>query len=126
MFFVDQIVYKVSANLNKISILFNVKRIFVGRTFHNWCYGLITLVGMYSLASIIATIWQCQPVSFAYDSSDPHGQCMNLTAFWLANSVYNIVTDFVVWISPLPIIYRLMLPRVTKIRLAILFSIGLL
>jgi hypothetical protein len=126
MFWMNQICYKFTINLTKMSILFLYKRIFIDRTFPKKCHMVVTFVALYSTASILVTIFECNPVEHVYNKSIP-GTCINLTAFWYCNAVYSILTDFVILALPMPIIFKLTgLNKPAKINLAIVFSLGLL
>ncbi|KAL3952491.1 hypothetical protein ACCO45_012434 [Purpureocillium lilacinum] len=46
--------------------------------------------------------------------------------FGIGYSIVNIVTDFAVWLMPIPIMWRVQLPLAQKIALSIIFLLGLL
>jgi|SRR6266536_1877789 len=126
MFWMNQILYKFTINMTKVSILYLYKRIFIDKSFPKRCYIVVTFVALYSTASIIATIFECSPIEHTYNKTIP-GTCINLTAFWYSNAVYSVLTDFVILALPMPIIFKLTgLNKPAKINLAIVFSLGLL
>jgi hypothetical protein len=51
---------------------------------------------------------------------------MNELILWFTNAGLNIATDFTLLILPMPIIYRLRVPRKQKIILAFILSLGAL
>ena len=48
-----------------------------------------------------------------------------MTAFWYANAVFNISTDFIIIGLPVPVIAKLQLPTRTKIALCGVFTVGI-
>jgi hypothetical protein len=124
MSYLQQIFYKLTINLTKASIILLYLRIFVQRWFRATCNMLLGIVLSYMVASIAASIWQCSPIALAWDWSTL-GTCINLTDAWLANTVYSIVTDFIILGLPMYPIYESHLPTGQKIALVMVFSLGL-
>jgi hypothetical protein len=143
MFYLDQIFYKFTINLTKLSILTLYLRIFTQPWFVRTCWSVFALVSCYAIASILATVFQCTPINYYWDkhppsispptttpagvgpppASVPH--CINATAFWLANAIYNISTDVVI-LTTLPfMIWSLRLPTPQKIGLTFVFGLGI-
>ncbi|KAI0128286.1 hypothetical protein BJ170DRAFT_322745 [Xylariales sp. AK1849] len=124
-FYVCQITYKTCINLTKASILLLYVRIFGGVRWFRWlCIFLTTIVGMYCVASVTATIFQCSPVPRAWDKEIP-GICIDNGKFWFANSGFSIATDIIILVIPMPLVYTLQIPRVQKIALVIVFALGI-
>lgn len=141
MFYLDQIFYKFTINLTKLSILTLYLRIFTQTWFVRTCWCLFALVTAYAIASIIATVFQCTPINFYWDrlappstASGPEGEgdlaisnkphCISTTAFWLANAVYNISTDIIILVTLPFMIWSLRLPKSQKIGLTVVFGLG--
>ena len=124
MFYLDQIFYKLTINLTKLSILFLYLRIFSQRWFRLTCYTCILVVASYATASIIATIFQCTPIPQVFDHELP-GHCINITAFWYANAIYNIITDIVILASVPGVVWTLSLSTRQRIGLTLVFGLGI-
>ena len=77
------------------------------------------------LASTVTWAW-CVPIAFAWDITIPGGHCANRDAGYLAVGVIDAVTDLFILILPLPMIYKLQIPRMKQISLAVIFSIAIL
>lgn len=140
MFYLDQIFYKFTINLTKLSILTLYLRIFTAPWFVRTCWCCFAIVCAYAIASILATVFQCTPINYYWDhhpppaptnakpgvqssGSQPH--CIDTTAFWLANAIYNITTDLII-LTTLPfMIWSLRLPRPQKIGLTVVFGLGI-
>lgn len=124
MFYLDQIFYKLTINLTKLSILFLYLRIFSQRWFRLTCYACIILVAGYAIASILVTIFQCTPVARVFDKKLP-GTCINITAFWYANAIYNILTDLVILASVPGVVWSLSLSTRQRMGLTMVFGLGI-
>lgn len=85
---------------------------------------LLAIVLSYLVASVAASIWQCSPIVFAWDRSAP-GTCINLIDAWLANTVFSIVTDFIILGLPMYPILQSHIPFGQKMALMVVFSLGL-
>ncbi|KAK4115452.1 hypothetical protein N656DRAFT_694574, partial [Canariomyces notabilis] len=79
-------------------------------------------------ANVFACIFQCSPISAAYDITIPDDQkrCVNINAFYLANAAVNILTDLLTYTLPIPLVLKLQVPKRQKISLAVIFGLGLL
>ncbi|KAK4215225.1 hypothetical protein QBC37DRAFT_439622 [Rhypophila decipiens] len=123
LFYIAQAFYKLTINLTKISILFLYLRIFVKKWFRATCLTLLALVIGYMVATFAASVWQCTPISRAWDKS-VSGTCISITANWYANAGFSISTDFVILALPMYPIYTSMLPLGQKIALMVVFALG--
>ena len=74
----------------------------------------------------MATIFQCHPISRAWDRWSGSGTCVNLGVLWYANAIYNILTDFVIVLMVPPVIFKLQLPMRQKLVLACVFGLGVI
>lgn len=140
MFYLDQIFYKFSISLTKLSILTLYLRIFTQTWFVRTCWCCFVLVSSYAIASIVTTVFQCTPVDhfwhkdhptipadevgIIYNGENSTARCINLTAFWLSNGVYNIFTDVLILVALLFVIWSLRLARNQKIGLTCVFGLG--
>ncbi|KAK2616193.1 hypothetical protein QQS21_000825 [Conoideocrella luteorostrata] len=124
-FFMAQVTYKAAINLTKCCILLLYLRIFsIVRWFRMSCWAMLTIVAMYCAASVLVTIFQCNPISRAFNKAMP-GTCMNNTKFWYANAGFSIATDIIILLLPMPLVYKLDVPRFQKIALMAVFAIGI-
>jgi hypothetical protein len=126
MFYLDQIFYKLTINLTKLSILCLYLRIFTQPWFRHTCWSCVIVVSAYALASIVATIFQCIPLPHLWDKTTyPIATCINVTAFWYANAIYNVITDIVILASVPGVVWKLKLPFRQKLGLTVVFGLGL-
>jgi hypothetical protein len=78
---------------------------------------------MYAIASVVATIFQCNPIPRAFNKLI-EGTCINNAQFWYANAGFSIATDLLILLMPMPLVYQLQIPRIQKIALFIVFTLG--
>ncbi|KAK3358071.1 hypothetical protein B0T25DRAFT_176443 [Lasiosphaeria hispida] len=123
-FYMCQITYKTSINLTKCSILLLYIRLFGNVRWIKWvCWFLVISVGMYCVASVVATVFQCDPVPRAFNKLIP-GVCINNATFWYANAGFNIATDVIILLIPMPLVWQLQIPRIQKAALIVVFALG--
>ena len=78
---------------------------------------------MYAIASVVATIFQCDPIRFAFDKS-LGGACIDNNKFWYANAGFSVATDVIILFMPMPLVYQLQIPRIQKVALVVVFALG--
>ena len=124
-FFMAQVTYKAAINLVKCCILLLYLRLFqVVSWFRLSCWALLAIVATYCFSSIVVTIFQCNPVIRAFDKDTP-GQCIDTAKFWFANAGFSIATDIIILLLPLPLVWRLEIPRTQKVALVAVFAVGI-
>ncbi|OTB02620.1 hypothetical protein M426DRAFT_322539 [Hypoxylon sp. CI-4A] len=124
IYYVAQAFYKLTLNLTKASILLLYLRIFLQRWFRISCYVLLAIILSYMIATTASSIWQCTPISKAWDKSIP-GHCISITGNWYANAGFSIASDIAVLVLPMQPIYRSNLPTKQKWALMIVFALGI-
>ncbi|KAI9692757.1 MAG: hypothetical protein M1820_009400 [Bogoriella megaspora] len=123
-FFLFQLFYKITINLNKLAILSLYYCVFSSCGFRKICLGTVGVVALGTLSFFIATIFQCIPVEKAWHRHMP-GQCIDNPVFRWAWATYNTTTDIFIVFMPFPIIRRLQMDKTKKAGLIVLFSLGL-
>ncbi|KAI2465136.1 integral membrane protein [Annulohypoxylon bovei var. microspora] len=124
LYYVAQAFYKLTLNLTKASVLLLYLRIFLQRWFKISCYVLLSIILGYMVATTASSIWQCTPISRAWDKSVP-GTCISITGNWYANAGFSIATDIAILVLPMQPIYRSNLPTKQKWALIIVFALGI-
>jgi len=124
-FYMAQVTYKAAINIVKCCILLLYLRLFhVVRWFRLSYWALLAVVGMYCTASIAFTIVQCRPLIRAFDKETP-GTCTDTAKFWFANAGFSIATDIVILLLPMPLVWKLEVPKAQKVALAAVFAVGI-
>ncbi|KAM7183237.1 hypothetical protein V8F33_013712 [Rhypophila sp. PSN 637] len=137
-----QITYKISLQLTKISLLQLYLRIFghLIPWFKRTAYALICLLAIYTIATCSVSFAQCTPITDAWavhtPAAPPSGgdgsrapmrpskNCINLKAFFIFNGTFALLTDLIVLLVPIPLIYTLNPARHQKVALIPLFALG--
>ena len=83
-------------------------------------------VFVWGIVAMTGTWAYCVPVAYGWDPSIPGGHCGNREAALLSVSIVDAVTDSTILILPLPMIYKLQIPRVKQVSLALIFGIAVL
>ena len=110
-----------------LSILALYGRVFYFNDRITWiCVYAFIVVFAAELAFMMGTILQCWPVNAAWDRSIKDRACTNTTAFWFSNAIWNITSDVILILLPVPVVKKLNITRTKKIGLACMFSIGLI
>ncbi|KAK1719488.1 hypothetical protein CaCOL14_001812 [Colletotrichum acutatum] len=120
-----EIIYFTSVALPKMGIVCLYLRVF------NWkgamrttAYVLLATLAATSFSFIITACFQCQPIEFWWDRTIPGGKCVDVQAFFHAQSIPGFVLDFFIMTLPLKTIWDLKLPTHKRIALIGIFMIG--
>lgn len=96
------------------------------RTLKRMAIVITAVVAAQASAHVIVCIFQCSPVSAAYDLAITDKKCVDINAFYLANAAVNISTDLLTYTLPIKTVLHLQVPKNQKIGLAVMLSLGLL
>jgi hypothetical protein len=94
---------------------------------HRVLYFVMFLVITWCIAILIVAIVQCQPFSYFWNQYvDPtaRGRCINIAAFYVGNGAANVITDFIILIIPIPIIWNLQMPIMERLSVLGIFLLG--
>lgn len=121
-----EIVGRLSIFFTKLSILLMYLRLFVPRQSKKTrtflaTWAVIWFNGIFCLASILVVIFQC------VGKHKPAGStCIDTYAHFIAASTINVVSDIVMLVIPLVVIWRLQLPTKQKMGSFLVFAVGVL
>ncbi|KAL9622698.1 MAG: hypothetical protein Q9160_003008 [Pyrenula sp. 1 TL-2023] len=76
-------------------------------------------------ANVLVCIFQCWPLNAAWDNAITQKKCININAFYLANSGTNIATDLLAYLLPMKLVKNLQIPKKQKIAVAFMLCLGL-
>ena len=116
--------YVVAVALPKLSILSFYLRIFVKRPYKIVTFTLIGVIATHCFVEIITSTFQCTPVAFEWNKNIPGGRCFDQVAFYSWVTLPNIITDVIMLILPLPLVWSLNLPQNRKVGLTVVFLTG--
>jgi hypothetical protein len=123
-FWASVIVYNTGLTLVKVSILLQFLQFFVGTTIRRIAWGVLSIVAAYGLWTFLGSVFACTPIAFFWDRNIPGGHCLDLLVVWFSNASFNIVTDFIICILPIPVLKTLRLPKKQKYILTVVFMLG--
>lgn len=73
----------------------------------------------------VLCIWvTCQPVSFAWDRTDPNGSCGHATIMLLIVGGLDVLGDIVIFVIPITVIKHIQVSKTEKRLLYGLFGVG--
>ncbi|KAF2221053.1 hypothetical protein BDZ85DRAFT_23445 [Elsinoe ampelina] len=109
----------------KLSLLFQYRKIFGNHAsrFRIVANVLILVIGISGLWTVLSGIFMCWPISYVW-TRQGDAKCMQIWPLFIGNAVLNIVTDLIVFLSPIPLLSRLHLPLRQKIILMAIFLTG--
>lgn len=87
-------------------------------------YFLMMLVSGLCIAIVFTATFQCSPVAYAWDKTIRGGTCINEQAYYRYISLPNVITDAVMLVLPLPLVWRLHTSLSQKIGLTVIFLTG--
>ena len=105
------------------------------KSFHRIVKTLMAIIVVSSFAMMMTSIFACNPPSDAWSFTVFWNSflgiyprhCYNPIILWLVNASFNLVTDSVIWILPIPFFLNLQaMPLRRRLELSGIFSIGIL
>ncbi|CAG5184112.1 uncharacterized protein ALTATR162_LOCUS10916 [Alternaria atra] len=129
-FFFFEVFYCAAIIPIKLSISFMLIRIASRRK--TYIYSLYAVSAMFIVMNLIALlyiIFQCAPVSYAWDTSTPGGKCnpaQTLADIYYATTAINIATDWFCALLPIPLLWNVQLNRNAKLSVGVILGLGAL
>lgn len=126
LLFMVYMLYVTGLTLVKLSVLLFYVRVF--RTVQAyrvafWIVGLIVVA--WCVAQSFVALLACIPIQSAWDSSIP-GRCVSMEAASVGSSVTDILTDFILLVLPVPMVWNLQISFRRKIGVVGVFIAGYL
>ncbi|KAK7928801.1 hypothetical protein PG985_005799 [Apiospora marii] len=129
-FFMFEVFYCVTIIPVKLSIGYMLVRIAQNKK--EYIYGQYGIMAMFTIMNLIAAlyiIFQCNPVSAAWDSKlmAERGHCRDpaiLADIYYATTAVNIFTDWATALMPIPLLWNVKLNRNAKISVAAILGLG--
>lgn len=120
--YVNTILYIISLCLSKVSILLLYLRILAYSYARRAAFVILGFVIIYSLFSLISTATVCTPVESFWDP-EVEGHCHPGSFMWAVIGCH-IGTDFLMFLLPMPVVYRMTLPPGQKLGVMLAFGLG--
>jgi hypothetical protein len=124
-FYASIAVYNIAVCLTKISILLQYRRIFSNTKLRKFIIVGLAFLICWGITLTFLLPLVCIPVAAFWDPT-VDGFCLNSEAIWYVMAGVNVVTDFIVFSMPIPVISTLHLPPKQKALLMVVFLLGIL
>jgi hypothetical protein len=84
----------------------------------------IGIVALYTVIITFMMFFNCSPPNKAFNFSVQGGSCIDAAILYMATAVSNIITDVMLFILPIPMVYQLHMPKLQKAGAIVVFGIG--
>ncbi|KAI0152745.1 hypothetical protein GGR57DRAFT_170437 [Xylariaceae sp. FL1272] len=124
--FAETILQLIGLGFLKISVALALLRLVTGKVYTWVLRATIAFVSIYTLFAILTLILYCRPIDGFWDH-DLGAECYSIqlfVQFGLANSALSIFTDILLASLPIPVIWKLQIPRKTRIYLILVLALG--
>ena len=119
--------YSSAITFTKLSIMATYIRIFPPPSYLRYIvYGVGVVVLSFWISSIFAIIFTCVPVQAAWDYTITNAKCFGVVKYFYVAAGFNIGTDLLLCVLPMPSFWALSMPKSQRIILCMLFGIGIL
>jgi hypothetical protein len=116
--------YSASAMFIKLSLLaFYLRFLSNEPAFKIIVYTVMFVSISFGVGSVLSAALQCVPISMLWDAT-VKGRCINVNLFYYANASLNIITDTIIYVLPLPTLWKLQLPVIQRVGLCGVLSLG--
>ncbi|KAH6625465.1 integral membrane protein, partial [Boeremia exigua] len=120
-----QAVYYAAMASVKLSYLWFYLRIFPQPEFRKWVWTCMSLVSGYWIGSMLTIFLICRPFEMNWNPSIPGGHCASYNIAFVTIGIFNMITDLIIMLLPIPFIRKIQMAVGTKIGLVAIFGIGL-
>lgn len=87
-------------------------------------FATMTIISCYTIGLFFAFVFGCQPIEKNYNALITEGHCIDAAALYISTAVVNIMSDVMLFILPMPMIFNLQMPLKQKLGLFFMFGIG--
>ncbi|AEO55679.1 hypothetical protein MYCTH_2299753 [Thermothelomyces thermophilus ATCC 42464] len=115
--------YNLSLCFTKISILLLYLRVLTHDYIRKTTWAAMAIVAIYNAWAIGMYLTMCVPIAKVWNAK-LEGYC-HPTSVWWALTYLHIITDFLIFIIPIPVVVTMTVPLRRKIGLLIVFTFGL-
>ena len=124
--FIISAVYLTTLWLYKFTILLLYLRLFgVNKPFRYATWTVMLLVFGYLFSNLLTLIFGCTPIDKYWKSMTP-GHCIPEDKIGLFYGTMNFLTDVIIFVLPLPMVWRLKLSRENKLGVMLVFMGGIM
>ncbi|KAJ5101296.1 hypothetical protein NUU61_003518 [Penicillium alfredii] len=118
--------YYSTVAIPKLAVLALYGRLWTVNPYRTIILILAAIIILTAVVSGIMCLNMCQPFEFNWDQSIPGGHCLDKQAFFTWASLPNILTDLVMLVLPVPVVWNLNTSMKVKLGLIFTFATGIL
>lgn len=123
MFKAEELIYIASVMFPKLAVLSLYIRLFM-----NPVRQISYITGVFVVATFVAGLlmfaFSCQPFKYNWDRTIAGGHCINTNKSYAFFSIPNLLSDVAILLLPLLPLWKLQIPRSTKLGLLVTFILG--
>ena len=123
IYIAEQLLYA-SFSLPKLSLFCVYLRVLDFRWIRCVTWGSMGVIMICWLIFTLVAAFSCQPVAFFWDSTVSGGHCIDVDPFWRVKPPFNILTDIVAMVVPIPFVWKLHASRLQKMSIIFVFLTG--
>ena len=125
LLWVNYFLFYISLGAVKFSALLLYRKVFEShsRWFNTAILSAELLTVAWTMYGVISTLFQCSPVEKAWKRDMP-GHCINMEAWYLSSSVWEVLLDIYILVLPMPIVWGLQMSLSRKALVALAFVCG--
>ncbi|KAK5654227.1 hypothetical protein OQA88_7402 [Cercophora sp. LCS_1] len=116
--------YQLSLSCTQVSILLLYHRVWNYPYIRNAAKGLLVIVMIYKSLILLVTLTACIPLRAFWDLELQKTSYCHPKPIWWATVYLHIIMDFLTYMLPMPVIFRVQFPIRQKILLFVLFAFG--
>ncbi|KAF7556855.1 hypothetical protein G7Z17_g1097 [Cylindrodendrum hubeiense] len=117
-------IYMLCNGFTKLSLLSFYLHLSPQKWFRVSVWTSIVIVTIYTIVITFMMFFVCNPPRKAFDFHVVGGSCTDAAILYMATAVSNIVTDVMLFLLPIRMIYKLHMPVVQKVGAIIVFGVG--
>ncbi|KAI5458203.1 hypothetical protein BGZ63DRAFT_432708 [Mariannaea sp. PMI_226] len=117
-------IYMLCNGFVKLSLLTFYLHLSPQKWFRTSVWISIGIVAVYTILITFMMFFVCNPPRKAFDFKVEGGTCIEAGILYIATAVSNIVTDSILFVLPIPMVYQLHMPRIQKVGAIVIFGIG--
>ncbi|KAK8040142.1 hypothetical protein PG993_008553 [Apiospora rasikravindrae] len=118
------LIYTHCAGLAKLSLLLYYRQLSPRAWFRRAVIATIVVVLGYTLGAFFSLLFGCNPIAKSWDPTVTGGACINHGALYSATAIFNITTNTVILVLPIPAIMGMRVPNLQKAGLVVMFVVG--
>ncbi|KAL7929769.1 hypothetical protein V8C35DRAFT_314744 [Trichoderma chlorosporum] len=122
-----EFIYSSVIPLTKLSLILFYYRLFHVSAFRNVLWFVLFLVVGWWIAIFVVCIVQCQPYDYfwkQYVDPTATGRCINIEHFFVGNAAASVATDFMILLTPIPMVWGLQMPIAQRMTVLGIFFLG--